>query len=669
MTLLAGTDEERVLVLMPTARDGERTARMLREEIGVESVICQDLPQLCRELKLGAGAVLLTDDVVLGESSEPLVEVLRDQPPWSAVPILMLAREGTSERIVFPESGAPLSVTIVERPVRTRALLSAVLSALRARRSQYQIRDAILDRERQSARLAAQDEKLRFALTAGRLGAWELDLVSNEMQCSDICKANFGRPADAVFTYTDRHESVHPDDQPRVRAAFAHSVETGDLYDIEHRVIWPNGETHWLLVRGRATYGHDGRPLRMGGVSLDITEREHLLEALRQSESELARQAEQLRTADRLKDEFLATLAHELRNPLAPITAGLALLAESPASEATRKTLGVMERQVSHMVRLIDDLLDVSRITRGKLELKRERVSLASVIDAAVEASQSAIQRARHTLHVEAADEGLVLDADPTRIAQVISNLLNNSSKYMAPGGVIELSTRREGRAAVITVSDMGSGIPAEHIEDVFEMFSQVNRALERAQGGLGIGLALVRRLVEMHGGSVTAQSAGIDKGSMFTVRLPVAASGTTIPPAPRCAEVRPQAGKRILVVDDNEDAAQMLSLMLVRSGYTTSTAHDGAEALRSAHALLPHAVILDIGLPDMSGYDVAQRMREDPRLAGTVLLALTGWGTEEDKRKALSAGFDTHITKPVNADDLRTTLVRLLQPSLERAG
>ena len=544
----ASSLEERVLVLMPTARDGERTARLLREEVAVTCLICADMTELCRELRLGAGAVMLTDDVLLNDPSKQLMDVLREQPPWSAVPILLLAHEGASERLLFPDAGPMQNVQFLERPVRMRALFSAVLSALRARRSQYQIRDALLKHERQAAQLAAEEEKLR------------------------------------------------------------------------------------------------------------------------QSQAELARQAEQLRTADRLKDEFLATLAHELRNPLAPITAGLALLSESPEVDVTR-TLGVIQRQVSHMVRLIDDLLDVSRITRGKLELKRERVALRSVIDAAIEASQSAIERAQHELRVRVSDQPLFLDADPTRIAQIISNLLNNSSKYMRPGGSIELSAKGEGDWAVITVTDRGAGIPAEHIEDVFEMFSQVDRALERSQGGLGIGLALVRRLAEMHGGTVTAFSPGADQGSTFTVRLPLASSEVAARKSSRSAEIRAPAGKRILVVDDNSDAAEMLAMMLERSGYATQVAQDGAEALRSLPELLPHAVILDIGLPDMNGYEVAQRMRKDPRFTDTVLIALTGWGTGEDKRKALASGFHTHMTKPVNADELRATLVRLLQNPLERAG
>jgi signal transduction histidine kinase/CheY-like chemotaxis protein len=665
----AETQQDRVLLLMPTQRDAERTAQLLREEINVASVICADMAQLCNELRVAAGAVLLTDDELLRDPRKQLADTLDQQPPWSSVPILMLAREGASQHIQLPAAATLHSVVVLERPVRTRALLSAVTSALRARRSQYQIRDALLERERQAAALEAQDEKLRFALAAGRLGSWELDLQTGELVCSDICKTNFGRAVDAPFSNDDLQAAVHPEDRARVDAAFACSLTAGCLYDVEYRVLWPNGEIHWVMVRGRAIYDRD-EAVRMVGVSLDITERERLHEALRQSQAELARQADQLRTADRLKDEFLATLAHELRNPLAPITAGLALLAASRGNETANSTLGVMQRQVAHMVRLIDDLLDVSRITRGKLALKRERVELRKVIDAGIEGSLSAMQRGNHTLRVDIADEPLVLEADPTRMAQVISNLLNNASKYTAAGGIIELSAKREGDLAVITVDDTGYGIPADQIERVFEMFSQVNRALERSQGGLGIGLALVRRLVEMHDGTVTACSAGLDQGSRFTVRLPLASSGASLPEQIPAANVRPLEGKRILVVDDNQDAAEMLALMLERSGYSTTTAHDGHQAVAAARASMPDAIILDIGLPGMSGYEVAQRMRQDPLLASAVLIALTGWGTQEDKRKALAAGFDLHMTKPVDVDDLQRNLVRIWQErALERTG
>ncbi|HMI87443.1 MAG TPA: ATP-binding protein [Polyangiaceae bacterium] len=652
--------EERVLVLMPSLRDTERTLQLLADA-SVACAGCADVLGLCRELRAGAGAVLLTDEIISADIDRRLESVLCEQPAWSALPILVLAREGTGERMQRGALGAYNSVIIVERPVRTRSLVSAVQSALRARRNQYEIREAIREHERQAAELTAQDEKLRFALYAGRLGSWELDLATQELVCSDTCKASYGRPLDEPFTYAQLHESIHPDDRERVRAAIDQCLATQSLYDVEYRVIWPNGETHWAMVRGRAVYNAQLQPIRMAGVSLDVTERERLHEALQRSQAELAEQADQLRTADRRKDEFLATLAHELRNPLAPITTGLSLLTGSSDPEVAQRTLGVMQRQVRHMVRLIDDLLDVSRITMGKLELKRERVTVVSIVESAIEGSLPNLQRGQHKLCLDVTDEQLFLDADHTRIAQVVSNLLNNASKYTADEGTIELSARRDDDHVRIEVRDNGLGFPKECLEDIFQMFGQVNRALDRSHGGLGIGLALVRKLVEMHGGTVDAYSAGTNQGSTFTVRLPLAAGSLAqvdkianfVPPRP--------AEKRVLVVDDNDDAAELLALMLQQGGYKTTIAHDGAEALDAAHTMTPDLVILDIGLPGISGYEVAEQLRADASLSEVALIALTGWGTPEDRRRALAAGFDVHLTKPVTAEDLHDALGRAL--------
>jgi PAS domain S-box-containing protein len=653
---------ERVLVLMPTVRDAERTASLLAEA-SITTTVCADLRELCRELRVGVGVVLLTDETITGDITGQLSEALREQPTWSAVPILVLAREGWSrdQTRLAPAHG---SLVVVERPVRTRTLVGVVSSALRDRRHQYQVRDALLVREEQAAQLLAQDEKLRFALAAGGLGSWDMNLETNEMDCSDICKTMFGRPLSEPISYPQLRECIHPLDQRRVSDAIEKCVRDGAEYDIEYRVIWPNGELHWVLVRGRATYDAVGRPRRMAGVCLDVTERKRMHEALQQSESELARQAEELRRADRRKDEFLATLAHELRNPLAPIRTGLDLLARSSDAPRSQQTLGVMQRQIGHMVRLIDDLLDVSRITSGKLQLKRERVALAAIIDTAVEASRPVIERKGHTLEVLVPDGTLALDADLTRIAQVVGNLLNNASNYTPNGGLIQLEAAREGQFAIIQVRDNGSGIPDNRLNDVFEMFSQVNRTLERSHGGLGIGLALVRSLVEMHGGSSSASSAGLGKGSTFTIRLPLAAESSRSPAAP-ASDLAPMRGtkKRILVVDDNEDAAEMLAMVLDQAGYRTKTAYDSRTALAAVDAWSPEVVILDIGLPDINGYEVARELRRVERFADLSLIALTGWGTQDDKQKAMDAGFDVHLTKPVDARALHGALARLERP------
>ncbi|HKO49741.1 MAG TPA: ATP-binding protein [Polyangiaceae bacterium] len=650
--------DERVLVLMPSQRDTDRTAQLLGEA-SLSCAPCANFDELCRELLRGAGAVLLTDEMLAGGLEKPLQRVLLQQSAWSAVPVLLLTRDGANEWSERGVLGGYNHTVVVERPVRKRSLVSALRSALRARRNQYEIRDAILERERQARELRAQEERLRFALSAGRLGSWELDLATTFFACSDICKANYGRPLDAPFTYEDCSASIHPEDRARVQVALEESLANQTPYDIEYRVTWPNGEIHCLMVRGRAVYDASGKPTRIAGVTLDVTEEKRLHDALVESQAELASQAEQLRAADRLKDQFLATLAHELRNPLAPIRTGLSLVCDAKDPEVSHKALGVMQRQVRHMVRLIDDLLDVARIKQGKLELKLERIALASAIEEAIEASMPAVQRAEHTLRTRLTEEALFVDADQTRLAQVISNLLNNASKYTPNGGELELSVRREGTSVVISVSDNGLGVPSECLNDVFQMFNQVDRSLDRAQGGLGIGLALVRTLVEMHGGKVEVQSAGLNRGSTFTVRLPLAPSARAELAAFSEGSLGVHQNDRILVVDDNTDAADLLALMLAQAGYETTAVTDGPTAIEAAQRLTPQIVILDIGLPGMSGYEVAELLRKDARLAGTSLIALTGWGTPEDKRRALAAGFDVHLTKPVAAEDLHAALGR----------
>ncbi len=376
------------------------------------------------------------------------------------------------------------------------------------------------------------------------------------------------------------------------------------------------------------------------------------------------RAEEALRDADRRKDEFLAILAHELRNPLAPIRNSLALMRQAGGdSRIMEKARDMMDRQVQQMVRLVDDLLDVSRITRNKLELRKEQIELAAVVQSAVETSGPLIQASRHRLTVSLPVEPIPLDADPTRLAQVLSNLLNNAAKYTEPGGSIWLTAERRGGEAVVSVKDTGVGIPADMLPRIFEMFTQVDPSLERAHGGLGIGLTLARRLVELHGGTVEVDSAGPGRGSELTVRLPVfetqpqaqAPQGTAGPG--ETTEAPPR--RRILVVDDNEDTADSLGLLLTLAGNEVRTAHDGLKAVEVAAAFRPAVVLLDIGLPKLNGYEAARRIRE---LQGkdVALIAVTGWGQEEDKRQAKEAGFDFHLVKPLDPATLRDLLSSL---------
>jgi len=372
---------------------------------------------------------------------------------------------------------------------------------------------------------------------------------------------------------------------------------------------------------------------------------------------------ESLKESDRRKDQFLAVLAHELRNPLAPIRTGLEIIRHSAGQESVlQPAQAAMERQVTHLVRLVDDLLDLSRISRDKLELRRERVELGAVLRQAVETSQPLSASENQSLELKLAAEPILLSADAIRLTQVFSNLLNNACKFSPRGSQIRVLARREGSDCVVSVQDQGIGIPAEKIGQVFEMFTQVHQTFERSHRGLGIGLTLVRRLVEMHGGSVTAVSQGTGHGSEFVVRLPILAE-SLVPPTPR-GEVHPLLQlppRRVLVVDDNHDAARTLAALIRLDGHEVQLAHDGQEACAIAAASRPDIILLDIGLPKMNGYEACQAIRRQAWASNVVIVALTGWGQDDDRRRSAAAGFDGHVVKPVDYQHLLELLASLL--------
>jgi signal transduction histidine kinase/ActR/RegA family two-component response regulator len=426
------------------------------------------------------------------------------------------------------------------------------------------------------------------------------------------------------------------------------------VYQDEYRVIWPDGSLHWIAARGRRAYDADGRPLYCDGVTLDLTE-------LKQMEESLRRQTEALREADRRKDDFLATLAHELRNPLAPLRNAVQILSlRGDDSAVVAQTNELMDRQIQQMARLVDDLLEVSRIGQGKISLQKAPVDLAEVVATAVETSRPLIESHRHKLTVSLPDRPVRVEADAARLAQVLSNLLNNAAKYTEDGGLIELIAQRTPKEAVLRVRDNGVGIAPEALPQVFDMFMQVESSTDRSQGGLGIGLTLVRRLVEMHGGKIEARSAGLGKGSEFLVRLPALAE-----PPPESARKLPEASsassakgpRRMLVVDDNVDSAESMALVLRLQGYEVRLAYDGQSALEEAQSFRPEVMFLDLDLPKMDGYEVARRLRLEPAMRYMTLVAMTGFGQEEDRQRTQEAGFQVHLVKPVDFNKVEELL------------
>ena len=450
-----------------------------------------------------------------------------------------------------------------------------------------------------------------------------------------------------------------PEDPHRVMHEFFPLVLELGHGEIEVRFRhFKTGQARWMAYKVLSLPDAAGRPVAIATVSQDVTERKQLEDNLRSLAADLSE-------ADRRKNEFLAMLAHELRNPLAPITNAARALRLGGDPETVRASADMLERQVGQMSRLVDDLLDMSRITRGRIELRKRRVDLASIIHQAVEAVRAQYTSMNHELTVTLPSRPLQLDADPARLAQVIGNLLNNACKFTDPGGHVWLSVEEESDTAIVRVRDNGIGIAAEHLPGLFEMFAQVDTSLERSRDGLGIGLTLVKTLVQMHGGSVDARSDGLGRGSEFTIRLPIAAA---LPEAVPTAPVAPltAASRRVLIVDDNDDGAESLSVLLELAGHQTWKAHDGVEAVEATGRLRPDVVLLDIGLPRMNGYQACREIRKQPWGKMVVLIALTGWGQDEDRLQSRDAGFDAHMVKPVDHDRLLELLAMLPPPRID---
>ena len=480
---------------------------------------------------------------------------------------------------------------------------------------------------------------LRWRAVAGRFGGYLGNSMPRDFSpCGVVLDTN----APKLFVHPERHFSyIRQVDPPIIEALLIPFCVGGE----------PVG-TLWVLTHGEHR-GFDAEDLRVMSN----------LAKFAGAAYQVVFSLEALQKADHCKDEFLAVLAHELRNPLAPIRSAVQILRhEGTSAAALCSARDVIDRQVGQMSHLIDDLLDVSRISHGRIELRRERVELAEVVRSALEATRPLIESSGHRLDVALPPEPILLEGDPTRLSQVFSNLLNNAAKYTERGGQIRLAAEQAGHHVRVRVTDSGIGISPAQLPDLFKMFTQGEHSIERAQGGLGIGLGLARSLVEMHGGTIEASSAGPGSGSEFVVRLPVAvAASPAEEPAPAAGSTaRADApALRVLVVDDNQDSADSLSALLQLMGHEVRTAYDGIEAVAAAGAFAPDLVLLDIGLPRMNGYEAARRIRKQPGGRDMTLIAVTGWGQDDDKRRSREAGFNLHITKPLDPATLERLLVR----------
>jgi two-component system CheB/CheR fusion protein len=517
--------------------------------------------------------------------------------------------------------------------------------------------------------LRRRDRQFAEAQALAHIGSWEWNMVTDTVTWSDELFRLYGlEPQSIQVDYAGFLERVHEADREVVRASVGKAHTEGSAFAHDHRVLWPDGSIHWLHGQGRVIWDAEGKPIAMAGTAQDVSRRrEHeqeLLGARAELEIRVAERTDALRMANRTKDEFLATLAHELRNPLAPIRNAVeAMRLEEHRAPGFAHLLAIVERQVENIVRLIDELLDISRVEHGKVDLQVRTLDLSDAVRRAIETCAPVIREHDHALEMAFPGDPILVAGDPLRLEQVIVNLLTNAIKYTPDGGTIRLTVERLDDRAVFRVRDNGVGIEPAMLTHVFDLFVQAEQGLDRSRGGLGIGLTLVRRLVELHGGSVSAASEGAGRGSEFVVTLPLAVarpepSRNGRPGAPGEADkVRMNgASRRVLVIEDHPENRDTLEQLLSLAGHDVRVAADGPEGVRLALAARPEVVLIDIGLPGMDGYEVcAALVRELQQPAR--LIALTGYGDSESRARAQAAGFDLVLAKPVPFARLKEAL------------
>ena len=668
---MASTDDGVKILLVDDEPRNLDALESILESSGCILKRAQTADQALYQILQNEFAAIVLDIKMPGTNGLELARLIKQRKRSQHVPILFLTAHSLDEGEVLEayEAGGvdflskPINPDILRSKIAvfadlfrtTQALAEAVESRnaeiehrqvaqdqLRVAKDELESR--VLERTAELARanreLRDNEEWLRLALAVAQVATWEWDLATGKVRWSADPEIVFGFPAGTFGPNRRVSNAVHADDIALLETAFHRAMKTGD-FEVEYRAVRPDGSIVWMANRGRVVQDSNNQPTRIVGVSVDLTRRKVLEEALIES--------------DRRKDEFLATLAHELRNPLAPIRYAVNVVGmKGPETPELRWAIDIIERQTQHMARLIDDLLDVNRITRNTLELKKTPVDLASVISAAVEASHPLIEQNKQTLAVNVPPDPIMLDADTVRLSQVFLNLLNNASKYSKQpkgGGNISITAERDGPEAVVRVRDNGVGIAPSMLSKVFDMFTQVGRSRAQAEGGLGIGLALAKRLVEMHGGHIEARSEGLGKGSEFVVRLPVHQTKREEPSAPAQASRTPKETqkRRILIADDNPDVVESFQIMLQLLGHDVETALDGEEAFAKAAQFQPEAIVLDVGMPKLDGLEAARRMRAEPWGRQAVLIAITGWGNDDNKRESAEAGFDVHLVKPVD--------------------
>jgi PAS domain S-box-containing protein len=624
-------------------------------------------------------AVVLVDVCMPELDGFELADLIRQHPRCQKTAIIFVSGIHMSDldRLKGFDFGAVDYVSVPVVPEILRARVSVFIDLYRKthqleqfnRELERRVAERTEELSTSNAQLRVSEERLRLAVVGAGMGTWDVDWITGESHWSETLLKMMGYRSDQLMpsSLEEFRNRIHLDDVAHVMKAIDRAKIERSMFSTEHRITRAdNGALTWVSAFGRFFFDQ-GTPVRFVGVLFDITERKALEESLKE--------------ADRRKDEFLAILAHELRNPLNPIRSAANVLRMQESSNAELAwSRDVIDRQVDHLTRLVDDLLDVNRITSGKLDLRRERVALSDIVQSAVEASRPLIEDCGHELEVSIPEDAVYLNADLVRLSQVVINLLNNAAKFTArKDGRIRLTAELKPDGVTLSVADNGSGIPEEKLRYLFDMFYQVRDDMENSGSGLGIGLTLVRHLVEMHGGRVEAKSDGINRGSEFIVYLPIsaaAAESIAEPMAGPSAQpaLRTENRRRVLVVDDNRDSAESLAVLLQLNGHEARAVYDGPNAVKTGAAFRPEIVVLDLGMPKMSGYEAARAIRGQEWGKGIYLIALTGWGQESDRRRTQAAGFDAHLTKPLNYEALtkilqQTPVIVTPEPETQNTG
>ena len=655
------TATEKVNILMVDDQPAKLlTYESILGELGENLIRAASAKEALEHLLRTEVAVLLVDVNMPDVDGFELARIVREHPRFERTAIIFISAVHLTDldRLKGYQLGAVDYVPVPVVPEILRAKVGVFVELYRQTRQlesmNFELEIRVAER---TAALAASEERFRLATEAMRGGLYDWDLQTDQVFRSVGMQTLIGYSPEQQDSSSDWWlRRIHPDDLagPWKEALLARSSGL-PAFDVQYRVRHQDGNWVWVWDRGRIVRDEKGEAVRIVGHRTDISAQKSAEDALKE--------------ADRRKDEFLAMLSHELRNPLAPIRNALNAMRTgiAPGLEP-QESWEVIDRQVTHLTRLVDDLLDVSRISRNELQLHRSGFNLAEAVNAAIEASTPLLDQRGLHFNVSLPAEPVYVDGDLIRLTQVFTNLLNNSAKYTPRGGQVWLTAEMQSESVAVRVRDSGIGIPADKLPRVFQMFYQGNGHRPHPEGGFGIGLTLVARIVQLHGGTVEAHSAGPNTGSEFIVRLPVLSKDAAMPQGQdrdfqhSNTDARKSAAsmRRVLVVDDNVDSAESLALLLKLQGHDIRIAHDGLEAVRIASEFFPDAVLLDIGIPGMNGYDVARRMRQQPWGQNILIIAQTGWGQEKDRDSSREAGCDAHLTKPVDYD----VLIKLLAAS-----